>query len=77
MTAERTRKKKVRARMAVTGEKYTLARRREDEQDEWECPACKQQVYWEKEGKTLAHDHDCFERDIDPVRMAQVEGEDY
>lgn len=60
--------------MKVTGEKYTVARRRDEEHDRWECPACGQEVYWAEEEKTLAHDHDCFEKDIDPVRMALVEG---
>lgn len=73
-SSEKNQPTRVRARMAVTGEKYLIAMRREELHDRWECPACKQEVYWVEEEKALAHDHDCFEKDIDPVRMALVEG---
>lgn len=73
MTAHSGFKKRVRARMKVTGEKYTVARRRAEEHDRWECGACQTELFWEEEGKTLAHDHDCFERGIDPERMAIAE----
>lgn len=35
----------------------------------WLCGACLERVHWEegKEGKTLAHDHECFTFDIDPI----------
>lgn len=73
MTAESAFKKQVRARMEVTGEKYTTARRRSLEHDRWRCGACKTEVFWKEEGKTLAHDHDCFEKGIDPERMEIAE----
>jgi hypothetical protein len=74
VTSESALKRRVRYRMEVTGEKYTAARRRTLDHDRWECEACKEEVFWVEEGKTLAHDHDCFEKGIDPVRMALVEG---
>lgn len=35
----------------------------------WLCGACFERVHWKKgkEGKTLAHEHECFTFDIDPI----------